>query len=91
MGRLFHQAGLNSCLGSSDGAHVGIQYCPAWASINHKGFKLAISSCNRNATVTHFHQTMGTAFSHPGTWNDKTLFLFDGLSRGVHESKKISL
>ena len=85
--KLFHQAGLNGCLGSSDGTHVGMQRCPAWATINHKGFKLAIPSRNYNATVTHCHQIMGTTFGNPGTWNDKTLVLFDELIRGVHESK----
>ena len=87
MGKLFHQTGLNGCLGSSDTTHAGMQSYPAWASINHKGFEMAIISRNHNATVKHYHQIMGTAFGHPGTWNDETLVLFDELIRGVYESK----
>ena len=85
--KLFKLAGLNGCLGSGDGTHVGMQQCPSWAMINHKGFKLAIPSRNYNATVTHYHQILGTTCGHPGTWNDKTLVLFDELIRGVHEGK----
>ena len=84
MGQLFHKSGSNGCLGSSDGAHLGMQRCSTWASMNHKGFKLAMLSRNYNATVTHCHQTMGATFGYPGTWNDKTVELFDELTRGVH-------
>ena len=90
MGDLFYLAGLNGCIGSSDGTHVGMQQCPTWASQNHKGFKLAIPSRNYNATVTHPHQILGTTFGHPGTFNDKTLVLYDKLLRGVHEGKLFS-
>ena len=78
---------MNGCLGSGDGTHVGMQQCPSWAMINHKGFKLAIPSRNYNATVTHYHQILGTTCGHPGTWNDKTIVLFDELIRGVHEGR----
>jgi hypothetical protein len=87
---LFKLAGLNGCLGSGDGTHVGMQQCPNWAKVNHTGFKLAIPSRNYNATVTHYHQILGTTCGHPGTWNDKTLVLFDELIRGVHEGKLYS-
>ena len=88
--KLFKLAGLNGCMGSGDGTHVGMQQCPSWAMINHKGFKLAIPSRNYNATVTHYHQILGTTCGHPGTWNDKTLVLFDDLIRGVHEGRLYS-
>ena len=48
-----------------------------------KGFKLAIPSRNYNATVTHYHQILGTTCGHPGTWNDKTLILSDDFICGV--------
>ena len=88
--QLFKLAGLNGCLGSGDGTHVGMQQCPSWAIINHKGFKLAIPSRNYNATVTHYHQILGATCGHPGTWNDKTLVLFDDLIQGVHEGRLYS-
>ena len=84
---LFNIGGLNGCHGSSDGTHIGLLSCPSWAFNNHKGFKLAIPSRNYNATATHWRQIMGTTFGHPGTWNDKTLILFDDLIKSVHEGK----
>ena len=30
---------------------------------------------------------MGTTFGHPGTWNDKTLIIFDDLIKSVHDGK----
>ena len=58
-----------------------------WASINHSEHKLAIPSRNYNATVTHSHQILGTTCGHPGTWNDKTLIMYDELIRGVNTRK----
>ena len=83
--KVFALAGFNGCIGSSDATHVGLLQCPSWALINHKGHKMAIPSRNYNATVTHSRQILGTTCGHPGTWNDKTLVLFDSLIRGVHE------
>ena len=85
MAKLFDQAGLNCCLGSSGGTCVGMQKCPAWVSTNHKGFKLSIPSRNYIATTTYCHQAMDTARGYPGTWNDETVVPFDELMRGVHE------
>ena len=90
IGDIFKLAGLNGCIGSSDGTHIGMQQCPNWAAQNHKGFKLAIPSRNYNATVSHSHQILGTTFGHPGTFNDKTLVLYDELLRGVYEGKLFS-
>lgn len=83
--KLFNIAGLNGCYGSSDGTHIGLLSCPSWAFNNHKGFKLSVPSRNYNATVTHSKQIIGTTFGHPGTWNDKTLILFDELIKSVHD------
>jgi hypothetical protein len=88
--KLFAIAGFDGCIGSSDATHVGLLSCPSWAQINHKGHKMAIPSRNYNATVTHSRQILGTTCGHPGTWNDKTLVLFDNLIRGVHEGELFS-
>ena len=85
--KLFRIAGFNGCHGSSDGTHIGLLSCPSWAFNNHKGFKLGVPSRNYNATVTHCKQILGTTFGHPGTWNDKTLVLFDELIKSVHDGK----
>ena len=88
--KLFNFAGFNGCIGSSDGTHIGLLCCPSWAFHNHKGFKLAIPSRNYNATVSHWKQIMGTTFGHPGTWNDKSLILFDDLIKNIHEGKLLA-
>ena len=85
--KLFNTSALNGCYGSSDGTHIGLLSCPSWAFNNDKGFKLAVPSRNYNATVTHWRQIIGTTFGHPGTWNDKTLILFDELIRSFHDGK----
>ena len=87
---IFRLAGFDGCMGSSDGTHIGMLCCPSWAFINHKGFKLAIPSRNYNATVTHWKQILGTTCGHPGTWNDKSIVLFDKLIQGVHEGKLLA-
>ena len=88
--KVFALAGFNGCIGSTDGTHVGLLSCPSWASVNHKGFKLATPSRNYNATVTHSHQIIGTTCGVPGSWNDKTMILFDELIRGVNEGRHYS-
>ena len=85
--KLFNFAGFNGCIGSSDGTHIGMLCCPSWAFHNHKGYKLAIPSRNYNATVAHWRQILGSTFGHPGTWNDKSLILFDDLIKNIHEGK----
>ena len=88
--KIFALAGFNGAIGSSDGTHVGMIQCPSWASIGHCGHKLAIPSRNYNATVTHSHQILGTTCGHPGSWNDKTLVMYDDLIRGVKEGEQYS-
>jgi hypothetical protein len=88
--KVFSLAGFNGCIGSTDGTHVGMLQCPSWATINHSGHKLATPSRNYNCTVTHAHQILGTTCGAPGSWNDKTLIMFDKLIRGVHEGEHYS-
>jgi len=88
--KIFAMAGFNGACGSSDGTHIGMLQCPSWASVGHLGHKLATPSRNYNATVTHSHQILGTTCGHPGTWNDKTLIMYDDLIRGVKEGQHYS-
>ena len=88
--RIFALAGFNGAVGSSDGTHIGMLSCPCWATNNNKGHKLAVPSRNFNTTVAHTRQILGTTCGHPGTWNDKTLILFDDLIRGVQDGKYLS-
>ena len=76
---IFGQAGFNGCIGSSDATHIPMLKCPQWAHNNHKGFKLSVPARTYNVTVDHSRRILGSTFGHPGTWNDKTLVLFDEL------------
>ena len=40
-----------------------------------------------NVTVDHSRRILGSTTGHPGTWNDKTLVLFDDLICNVHHGK----
>ena len=53
--------------------------CPQWAHNIHKGYKLSVPARTYNATCDHSRRIIGSTFGHPGTWNDKTLILFDEL------------
>ena len=81
---VFRQAGFNGCIGSSDGTHVPMLKCSQWASNTHKGFKLNVPARTYNVTVDHSRRILQSTSGHPGTWNDKTLILFDEYICGVH-------
>ena len=76
---IYRKAGFNGCIGSSDATHIAMLKCPQWASQNHKGFKLSVPARTYNVTGDHSRRILGSTFGHPGTWNDKTLVLFDKL------------
>ena len=84
---LFKQAGFNGCIGSSDATHVPMLKCSQWASNCHKGFKLNVPARTYNVTVDHSRRILQSTTGHPGTWNDKTLILFDEYISGVHDGK----
>ena len=77
--KLFKIAGFNGCIGSTDATHIPMLSCPFWASNLHKGFKLDKPARTCNVTVDHSRRILGSTTGHPGTWNDKTLVLFDEL------------
>ena len=77
--KLFRLAGFNGCIGSSDATHIPMLRCPQWAQNTHKGFKLNFPARTYNVTVDHSRRILGSTSGHPGTWNDKTLVLFDDL------------
>ena len=61
--------------------------CPHWAHNSHKGFKLSVPARTYNVTCDHSRRILGTTMGHPGTWNDKTLILFDQLIMDVKKGK----
>ena len=85
--KFFRLAGFNGCIGSSDATHIPMLKCPQWAHIAHKGFKLSVPARTYNVTVDHSRRIIGSTMGHPGTWNDKTLVLFDDLLCNVKNGK----
>ena len=59
--------------------------CSQWAANNNKGFKLNVPARTYNVTVDHSRRILHSTTGHPGTWNDKTLILFDDYICGVNE------
>ena len=84
---VFKMAGFDGCIGSSDGTHIPMLNCAQWASNVHKGFKLNVPARTYNVTVDHSRRIIGSTTGHPGTWNDKTLILFDDFICNVHKGK----
>ena len=83
---LFQQAGFNGCIGSTDATHVPMLKCANWARNIHKGPKMHVPSRTYNVTVTHCRQIIGTTIGHPGTFNDKTVIMFDRLLGDIHNN-----
>ena len=77
--KVFASAGFDGCIGSTDATHVPMLKYPHWAHNNHKGFKLSAPARTYNVTVDHSRRILGTTSGHPGTWNDKSLILYDEL------------
>ena len=83
---LFKQAGFNGCIGSTDCTHLPMLKCSNWARNIHKGSKMHVPSRTYNVTVTHWRQIIGTTIGHPGTFNDKTVIMFDRLLGDIHNN-----
>lgn len=49
----------------------------------HRGQKSKHGTRTFNMTVNHRRRILGTTRGHPGSWNDKTLVLFDEFLRGI--------
>ena len=81
---IFRESGFNGCIGSSDATHNPMLKYAQWASNSHRGFKLSVPARTYNVTVNHSRRILSSTTGHPGTWNDKTLILFDEFITGVH-------
>ena len=84
---VFKLAGFDGCIGSSDGTHIPMLKCSQWATNLHKGFKLNVPARSYNVTVDHSRRILSSTTGHPGTWNDKSLILFDDFICNVHNGK----
>jgi hypothetical protein len=81
----FSLAGLNGAIGSTDAVHIVLEKVRYKNRNLHLGYKLSHTARTYNVTVNHRRRILSTTSGHPARWNDKTLVLFDGFVRGVHE------
>jgi hypothetical protein len=79
----FVAAGMPGACASSDATHVIHENCAWRLRRNHKGFKSKYCTRTYNMTVNHRRRILGCTCGHPGSWNDKTLVLFDTFIRDI--------
>jgi hypothetical protein len=70
-------------LGSSDATHILHEKCSYRLRRLHHGGKSKHPTCTYNTTVNHRRRFLGTTSGHPGSWNDKSLVLFDSFIIGI--------
>jgi len=81
----YDAAGLAGCIGSMDATHVMCDRVFHSMRQHHVGFKMLQTACTYNLIVNHARRIWSTAHGHPGSWNDKTLVLFDDFAVTLHE------
>ena len=79
----FKLAGLTGAFASSDATHILHEMCAWRLRRMHKGGKSKYPTRTYNITVNHRRRILGTTRGHPGSWNDKTLVLFDTFIKGI--------
>jgi hypothetical protein len=75
--REFEMAGMPGCIASFDGTHVVHEKCSYRLNRLHKGCKSKNTTRAFNLGANHRRQIICSTTGHPGSWNDKTLVLFD--------------
>jgi hypothetical protein len=79
----FDIAGMAGACASSDATHVIHELCGWRLRRVHKGGKSKQCTRTYNMTVNHRRHILGTTSGHPGSWNDKTVVLFDKFLRDI--------
>ena len=76
-------AGMPGTPGSSDATSIIHEQC-AWRLRRlHKGGKSKHPTRTYNITVNHRRRILGSTKGHPGSWNDKTVVLFDTFTKAI--------
>ena len=79
----FEMAGMPGAPASSDATSIIHEMC-AWRLRRiHKGGKSKHPTRTFNMTVNHRRRILGSTRGHPGSWNDKTLVLFDTFIKAI--------
>jgi hypothetical protein len=79
----FEMAGCPGTPGSTDATSIIHEQC-AWRLRRlHKGGKSKHPTRTYNMTVNHRRRILGSTKGHPGSWNDKTVVLFDTFIKAI--------
>lgn len=84
----FTMAGLPGACSSSDATSIVHKMCSHRLQHHHKGFKSKHPTRTYNLTVNHRRLILGTASGHPGSFNDKTVVLYDNFITDIKSGKK---
>jgi len=79
----FELAGMPGTFGSTDATHIVHDMCNWKSRRAHLGGKSKHPTRTYNMTVNHRRRILSTTPGHPGSWNDKTLALFDSLMADI--------
>ena len=85
----FAQAGLPGAFASTDATNIIHELC-SWRNRRaHIGFKSKAACRTYNTTVNHRRRILASTFGNPGSFNDKTLILFDTFIRDIKRGEKL--
>ncbi len=73
----FKLSGMPGACASSDATSIVHEMCSHRIQRVHKGFKSKHPTRTYNLTVNHRREILGTTSGHPGSYNDKTVVLYD--------------
>ena len=76
-------AGMHIAIGSMDAYHIILEKCSHILRQNSLGGKSKQTCQYYNLTCNHRRQILHTITGHPSRWNDKTIVLYDELTRGL--------
>lgn len=83
----FEMAGLPGACGSCDATHIVHEMCAFRLQRIHKGFKTKYPTRAFNITANHRRQIIATTSGHPGSWNDKTLVMYDDFVKDIKSGR----
>jgi hypothetical protein len=83
----FIRAGMPGAFASMDATHIIHDMCNWRSRRAHVGHKSKYATRTYNMMVNHRRRILGTTRGHPGSFNDKTLILFDEFVQDVKSGK----
>lgn len=86
----FEMAGLPGACGSCDATHIIHEMCSYRLQRVHKGFKTKHPTRSFNLTSNHRRQILSTTTGHPGSFNDKTVVMYDEFVKDIKSGRRFS-